>query len=321
MARADLLINLVRAGSLGDQVGFRRTLEAMVAEERGRQHHAVAERLAEYLSPKANGSNEGRAPAEAIASFCTVVEPQRTIADMVLPDAVADAVREVAEEQHRADLLRSHALEPRHRLLFAGPPGNGKTALAEALAAELMVPLLVARYDGIVGSYLGETAVRLARLFDQVRTQHCVLFFDEFDAIGKERGDEHETGEIKRVVSSLLMQVDALPSYVVVVTATNHPELLDRAVWRRFQVRLTLPLPKPAQVAEWFHRFEERTGTSLGTSAKLLSERLKGVSFAELEEFCLDVLRRAVLAQASADVKAIVASRLAQWELRLQTKG
>jgi len=95
------------------------------------------------------------------------------------------------------------------------------------------------RYEAVVGSFLGETSSRLRRLFDFARTHPCVLFFDEFDTLGKERGDVHETGEIKRVVSSLLLQIDALPSYVVVVTATNHPELLDRAVWRRFQMRLT----------------------------------------------------------------------------------
>ena len=99
------------------------------------------------------------------------------------------------------------------------------------------------RYESVIASYLGETAVRLSRLFDQVRTRRCVLFFDEFDVVGKERRDVHETGEIKRVVSSLLLQIDDLPSHVVVVTATNHPELLDRAVWRRFQLRLNLPAP------------------------------------------------------------------------------
>ena len=97
-----------------------------------------------------------------------------------------------------------------------------------------MVPLIVARYDGLIGSYLGETASRLRRLFDFARSRACVLFFDEFDTLGKERGDVHETGEIKRVVSSLLMQIDSLPDHVFVITATNHPELLDKAVWRRY---------------------------------------------------------------------------------------
>lgn len=117
---------------------------------------------------------------------------------------------------------RSYGLEPRHRLLLVGPPGNGKTSLAEGIAEALMLPFLVVRYEGIIGSYLGETASRVARLFDYVRTRQCVLFLDEFDTLGKERGDPQETGEIKRVVSSLLLQLDNLPSHVLVVTATNH---------------------------------------------------------------------------------------------------
>jgi SpoVK/Ycf46/Vps4 family AAA+-type ATPase len=226
----------------------------------------------------------------------------------------------LVEEQHRADMLRSHALEPRHRVLLVGPPGNGKTSLAEALAGELSLPLLVVRYDGVIGSYLGETAVRLARLMEYVRSRRCVVFFDEFDAIGKERGDEHETGEIKRVVSSLLLNVDALPSYVVVVAATNHPELLDRAVWRRFQLRLELPVPDAAATAEWLKRFETRAELKLGLTAKQVDEHLLGLSYAELEEFGNDVLRRLALHAPNRSVRAIVASRLQQLALRFQLR-
>ena len=131
--------------------------------------------------------------------------------------------------------MRSHGLQPRHRVLLAGPPGNGKTALAEAIAEALALPFLIVRYEALIGSFLGETAQRLAQLFAFARTLPCVLFFDEFDVVGKERGDAHETGEIKRVVSNLLLQIDALPSHVIAVAATNHSELLDSAVWRRFQ--------------------------------------------------------------------------------------
>ena len=220
------------------------------------------------------------------------------------------------EEQHRAELLRSHNLEPRHRLLLAGPPGNGKTSLAEALATELMVPLCVVRYETVVASYLGETSVRLQRLFDYVRTRRCVLFFDEFDTLGKERGDEHETGEIKRVVSTLLLQVDRLPSHVVVVTATNHPELLDRAVWRRFQLRLELPRPSRDGIACLLSRFRERLLVDLGCEPSALAEHLQGASFGEVEEFVLDVLRRQVLTQSEAHPKRILHERLEQWRAR-----
>ena len=175
--------------------------------------------------------------------------------------------------------------------------------MAEALAAELAVPLLVVRYESVIASYLGETAVRLSRLFEQVRTRRCVLFFDEFDVVGKERGDIHETGEIKRVVSSLLLQVDALPSYVVVVTATNHPELLDRAVWRRFQIRLELPTPTHKQTEEWFRRFENRMGREDSVSPSARWRRsLKGANFSELEQFGQDIQRRYVLSLPQANV-------------------
>ena len=175
--------------------------------------------------------------------FLLELTPRRRIEDLILSDLARRACGELIEEQHRTALLRAHSLEPRHRVLLVGPPGNGKTSLAEAIAEALAVPFFVVRYEAMIGSFLGETATRLKRVFDYARTTPCVLFFDEFDAVGKERGDVHETGEIKRVVTSLLMQVDDLPSYTVVVAATNHAELLDRAAWRRFRVRLLLNPP------------------------------------------------------------------------------
>lgn len=318
MARADLLIDLVRAGARGDQSFFRKAVEALVAEERAKQHHVLADRLAMYLQQ--NGSSQAQlplgkrngVPSELVAE----IEPHRVLDDLILPQAARDACKELVEEQHRADLLRSHGLEPRHRVLLAGPPGNGKTSLAEAIASELAVSLLVVRYESLIASYLGETAVRFSRLFDQVRGQRCVVFFDEFDVVGKERGDIHETGEIKRVVSSLLLQIDALPSYVVVVTATNHPELLDRAVWRRFQLRLRLPRPSVPMIQEWLERFERRLGSRLGTSIPALAKKLNGLSFAEVEQFGLDVQRRYVLSLPKADAKRIVEERLEQWKHR-----
>lgn len=320
MARADLLLNLVRAGSSGDRGLFRKALEALIAEERNKQHHVLADRLAGHLN-SATPTNGLAKPPSGTSSAFHEVHPERSLDSLLLPSAVSTACSELIEEQHRADLLRSHNIEPRHRVLLAGPPGNGKTSLAEVIATELMVPLFVVRYEAVIASYLGETAIRLARLFDHVRTCRAVLFFDEFDVVGKERGDEHETGEIKRVVSSLLLQVDALPSHVIVIVATNHPELLDRAVWRRFQLRLLLPSPEPAQVEEWFRRFEERLGTKLGHAPRTLASRLKGMSFGEIEEFGADVQRRFVLEQHGADLQRIVTERLAQWEQRFSVRS
>ncbi len=322
MPRADLLIDLVRAGSRGDQTHFKRTVEAMVAEERAKQHNVLADRLAGSL--QANGhpvQNISARSASGPEAFFHEVSPQRTLGSLVLSEAVTTACRELIEEQHRADLLRSYGLEPRHRVLLVGPPGNGKTSLAEAIAGDLAVPLFAVRYEAVITSFLGETGVRLARLFDYVRSRRCVLFFDEFDVVGKERGDVHETGEIKRLVSSLLLHIDALPSYVVAITATNHAELLDRAVWRRFQLRLTLPAPTTAQIGDWLRATELTLGGSgLGMPVQKVASQLAGASFAELEQFALEIRRRQVLDGPEADLRRIVTTRLAAWKTRQAVK-
>jgi len=319
MSRADLIVNLVKAGSQGDQQLLRTTVEAMAAEERAKHHHQLASRLEENL----RAASARPRPAEVVRTFdgghgglLFEIEPRRSLKSMFLEKPTQQACHELIEEQQRKDVLRSYGLEPRHRILLSGPPGNGKTSIAEAIATELLVPLFVVRYEAVIGSFLGETSSRLKKLFDFVRTHQCVLFFDEFDTLGKERGDTHETGEIKRVVSSLLLQIDALPSHVVVITATNHAELLDRAVWRRFQLRLSLPGPTLGQREEWFSRFEDTLGQSLGMSAKTLATRLKVSSYSDLEQFCADVHRRYVLALPTAKLKQIVSERLKQWQRR-----
>jgi len=323
MARADLLIRLVQSGIRGDKASFRKVVEAIIAEERTKQHKVLAEKLEELLTaapverPVTNGG--GPMLDQRMGNLFHEVMPQRKLSDLILPDEVQQICQSLIQEQHRTDLLRSYNLEPRNRVLLIGPPGNGKTSLAEAIAEALVVPLLVVRYESVVGTYLGETAVRLKKLFEYASTRKCVLFFDEFETLGKERGDLHETGEIKRVVSSLLMQIDNLPSHVMVIGATNHAELLDRAVWRRFQVRMTLPGPTRARLTEWFEKFERRIKISLGYAPGTLAKRLLGSNFAEVEEFGTTVFRQYVLEQPNADMKDIVSKTLRSWSARSVT--
>ncbi len=325
MARADLILALVKAGSSGDQVQFRKVVEALAADERAKQHTVLANRILGNFSINKNGNGLQRSSGvgqkePSAGDLVLEMAPSRRLKELILPQAVETAVADLVEEQLRADLLRSYNIEPRHRILLTGPPGNGKTSLAEALADAMSIPLVVVRYEAVIGSYLGETAQRISQVFDYARSRQCVLFFDEFDTVAKERGDTNETGEIKRVVSSLLLQVDALPSYVVAVTASNHPELLDRAVWRRFQMRLELPMPGQEHITQWLRRFEERTGYEIGYSAECLATQLVGLSFAEVEEFGLDLVRRAVLSQPSVDLRQIVRDRLCQLSAHARSK-
>lgn len=301
MARADLICALIKSGLEKDEFAIRRTAEAICAEERTIHHDVLANKISNILnSSKPRTINEKVVPS-IISSNGNVNQlfvekiPTKRLEQLVLNDDVLKTCRDLVEEQTRCDLLRSYGLEPRNKVLLMGPPGNGKTSIAEAIAELMMVPLLTIRYESIIGAYLGETASRLSQLFEYVKTRQCVLFFDEFDTIGKERGDHQETGEIKRVVSSLLLQIDSLPSYVVTVAATNHDDLLDKAVWRRFQIKIELPLPSKSNLEHWFAIFEKSHGFSFGVESSTLAKKLYGKSFAEAEEFALSVYRRYIL--------------------------
>lgn len=323
MAQADLLVDLIKNASNGDQLAFRKTAEALIQEEKGKGHRILADRLTKALQPNVFTMGRGVTHKQNERNgrhkdLVYEITPERALDSLVLPRKIYDQIKEVVEEQHRAELLHAHNLNAPNRLLFAGPPGNGKTTLAEALAFELMYPLFVVRYETLVGSYLGETSSRLKHLMDYARTQRCVLFFDEFETLAKERGDTHETGEIKRVVSSLLLQIDDLPDYVVVVAASNHPELLDRAVWRRFQVRVELPMPTRQQLTRYIESIGQRCRTNFGYAPETLAKHMLGLNFSEVEEFCMSVVRRAVLDQKTDNAKTITRLKLEQWRDRLK---
>ena len=319
MARSDLLIKLVKASVSGDANSVRNVVDTIVAEERIKQHTILAERLERAAKPNGSPRPDARhfdRGGQKGREFIAETTPRRELDELILTDDCRIAVDQLIEEQCRTSLLHAHSLDPRHRVLLVGPPGNGKTSLAEAIAHSLALPFFVVRYEAMIGSYLGETASRLKSVFDYVRATPCVLFFDEFDAVGKERGDLHETGEIKRVVSSLLMQIDELPSYAVVVAATNHSELLDRAVWRRFQLRLNLPAPGETALRKYFEKFLASIDRRKGISAGMIAKRLNIASYAEAEAFVMDVRRRDVMAMNERPLKRIIEEQLKLWESR-----
>jgi SpoVK/Ycf46/Vps4 family AAA+-type ATPase len=324
MARADLLIDLIKHAVSGNKPMIRKVVEAIIAEERSKQHTILADKLEVELNkntldvtPPSNGSSNNRIQLDSRAeNLITEVIPQRKMDTLILPKEVIQICEQYIQEQYRVDLLRSYGLEPRNRILLIGAPGNGKTSLAEAIAESLMVPLFVVKYDSIIGAYLGETALRLRKLIDFASTRKCVLFFDEFETLGKERGDTHETGEIKRVVSSLLLQIDDLPSHVTIIGATNHPELLDRAVWRRFQIRVNLPMPTRANLSLWLEKFQQQHNIKFGWAAETVAKKLLGANYSEVEEFGLSVLRRHVLSIPDSNIKEIVADELKNWSSR-----
>lgn len=313
MARSDLIIKLVESGVQGNEERFKTAVEALIVDEKSKNHKVLAERLENALltsTKKRLDHNVNSLTLHKAQNLYFEMTTSFYLDSLILEQRIKQNLHDLIQEHFRSDLLRSYNLEPRNRVMLAGPPGNGKTSIAEALATELMVPLITVRYEGLVGSYLGETANRLNELFNYVKTKRCVLFFDEFDTIGKERGDSQETGEIKRVVSSLLLQIDKLPSHVVVVTATNHPELLDRAVWRRFQMKLEINSPTKKQITTWLERFQKDNNLNLEYTKNTLLKSLDGLSFSDLNEFGLDIKRQYVLSIPNSDMRNIVKKSL-----------
>ncbi|TPG96514.1 AAA family ATPase [Pseudomonas caspiana] len=324
MARSDLVIKLAQASLDNDKQLVRRTIEAIITEEHSRQHHIYAQKLTDALrserwtkqaapeSHKPNNIELNSSNKTNPEELFIEIKPKRSLSQIFLDEQSQELCNELIDEHLRADLLRSFAVEPRNRLLLVGPPGNGKTSLAEAIAYSMGLPLYVVKYESVIGSYLGETALRLKQVFDFLKTRPCVVFFDEFDAIGKERGDTHETGEIKRVVSSLLLQIDDLPSYNIVIAATNHPELIDRAAWRRFQVKIELNPPTSKQIQLFISSFESNLGESLDYSHSELAKKLTGNSYSTIENFFLDIKRKLILSTGNSKTKDIISKQLNQ---------
>lgn len=307
------------SGVLGD------TFAALIHEAHRQQKNRARsgrDEVTTYATAGAVTPARGNSPMlpDNLQNLLWETTPNRRMKDLILPKAVRHEVMDLVSEISQMDLLRSHSLEPRHTVMLVGPPGTGKTSLAGSLATELALPFLTVRYDGLVGSYLGETAGRLGQIVDYVHRTPCVLFFDEFDSVGKERSDAQETGEIKRVVSSLLLHMDALPSHCVLVCATNHPELLDRAVWRRFEVRIELPKPGEAELRDWYMRVQNSFG-EIGMSAVEFIRMFKGETFSEVETVVLDARRKHVLSQGSKTSVDAFKEAVMQWERRRQVGG
>lgn len=307
MANGKILRQLIRAGSSGDAEAFRRASEAVIKDERQKQHHLLANDLEQILYGEHLQAvrSSGRTPLptppvdkERSLPLLDIRQAQRPLGEMILLESNLSAIEELLEEHRRADVLRSFGMKPSGKVLFHGPPGCGKTLAAEVIAFELDLPLAIVRLDALVSSFLGETAANLRKVFDFITEHPTVALFDEFDAIGKERSDTGEHGELRRVVNAVLQMMDAYQGKSLILAATNHEAILDSAIWRRFDETIDFPMPDSAQLQQ------------------ILSLKLRGVRRQfELDESSLLALFKN---RSGADIERIVRRAVKRMILRSQ---
>ncbi|BCT69562.1 ATP-binding protein [Nitrosospira sp. NRS527] len=304
MASGKILRQLFRAGTSGDSDAFRLASESIIQEERQKQHHLLANDLEKILygsSPSAsNGKLSRLVPAvptdkERGLPLLDVRHPQRTLDELILAKNGYTAIEELIEEHRRQDILRSYGMRPSSRVLFFGPPGCGKTLAAEVIAYELDLPLAVVRLDALVSSFLGETAANLRKVFDFISQYPMVALFDEFDALGKERSGSDEHGELRRVVNAVLQMMDAYQGQSLIIAATNHEQILDSAIWRRFEDLIEFSLPAPDLIVHILQLKLRGVRRQFDLDDSSVIAFFQGVSGADIERVARKAIKRMIL--------------------------
>ncbi|MBV1690385.1 ATP-binding protein [Novosphingobium sp. G106] len=245
------------------------------------------------LKPTSTTASRAASLKAGFGELVEVVSPTHTVADLILGNESAFTLSSVASEFRRGDEIRRHGLQVRSKLLFCGPPGCGKSLCAEVVAAELKMPLVIARLDAVIASHLGETATNLRKMFDAARTRPVVLFLDEFDALARARDDTTEHSEIRRVVNSLLMMIDTFQDRSLLIAATNLEQSVDRAIWRRFDEVVVFEKPTIVQIRQLL-RLKTKNFPADFDITKYASEFL-GMSFAQIERACLSSIKSSIL--------------------------
>ena len=232
---------------------------------------------------------------ESRTTLADIIYPDENNIEVILSKRNADKLDSFILSYKNADKLNDLGIGVSNTLLLYGPPGCGKTKCAYLIAKQLNLPLVIARLDSLISSYLGTTAKNIRNLFEFAQKIPCVLFLDEFDAIAKARDDNNELGELKRVVNSLLQNVDSMSKDSLLLAATNHQQLLDSAVWRRFDYKLEIELPDKEAISKLIYLFTGHMGTLSEKDVTELSTLFYGLSGAEIEELITKSIRNAVI--------------------------
>jgi SpoVK/Ycf46/Vps4 family AAA+-type ATPase len=317
MASAQQLIGLVKSHAEGDENRFFDLAMQLAAAEAQKGHKRLAEQLRQWAEASKTPPNRTSlssptplaAPRGDLAGLLSASYPTTRLSDLILPPHLEDELAHIVVETRMTEQLESKGLRPRRRLLLAGPPGTGKTLTAAALAGELKYPLFTALLHGLITKFMGETAQKLRMVFDAVRTTRGVYLFDEIDALAAARGAENDAGEARRILNSFLQFLDEDTGPSIVVATTNLPQILDRAILRRFDLVLPYEMPSSPAIEKAMRRrlggFDVRE-----VNWSEVANNAVGLSTADVVAAAEDAARRSVLGKLSPIVTSTVIASL-----------
>jgi len=322
MATAEQLKALLRSYVDEDGDQFLTVSMQIAAQAARRGQGKLAQELRELIDeakrrsahPSVGKSVPIARPAGELADLIQASYPKIQLVDMVLADSAMQSLERVLMEYRQQEKLRTHGMSARRKLLLVGPPGSGKTMTAAALAGELKLPLLGVRLDGLITKFMGETASKLRLVFDSMVSTRGVYLFDEFDAIGGDRGRRNDVGEMRRVLNSFLQFLEADDSDSLILAATNHQEILDPALFRRFDDVIRYGLPEAEHIerlaknrlnmfrlnrVRWNDVRVAATGLSYAEVARACSEAAKTAVLRDLTDISTDLLVSALKERSS----------------------
>lgn len=305
MAAAEQIKSLIKSFGDGDESRFFATSMQIAASEARKGHTTFAQELKNLIDKAKKGRSDSfidrgktisiSKPKRELNELIEIFNPKIKLNDMVLDTQVKSSLDRVIEEQRKIELLRQHNLTPRRKLLLTGLPGCGKTMTAQALAGELGLAVFIIRLDGLISKFMGESIAKLRMIFDAMEDHRGVYLFDEFDSIGAQRNQGQDVGEIKRVLNSFLINIEKDQSNSIVIAATNLPESLDKALFRRFDDIIQYPLPEIGEIKKVLKN--NLSGFSLSTRSSLdkIAEESIGLSYSDIVRACEEAIKEMII--------------------------
>ena len=303
MAKAEQIKAILKSYIDKDDARFYSVMMQLAATEARNGHGKLAEEIKKLIDDARERNmlpTEQKSPIPIstprgeLSGLLTVDFPKLRLSDMILPQKTLRRLQRILKEHRHIGTLKNHGLEPRRKLLLIGAPGCGKTMTAAVIAGELGIPHFTVRLDGLITKFLGETAAKLKLIFDSLENARGVYLFDEFDAIGSQRAFLNDVGEIRRVLNSFLMLIERDNSNSLIIAATNHPQSLDFALYRRFDDIIEYTLPEKEQITQFLKgRLSSLKDSRLDFSK--ISEQATGLSYADLASVCDDVLKDMIM--------------------------